>query len=432
MRRVLVVATTEFLTLVRTKAFIIGLLMMPVLIAISAAFQVFAARQTDVDDHRFAVIDRTDVLYDALAAAAEAHNAKSEAGGKRTGPMFLPERVDPGGGADDQRDLALSERVRRKSLFAFVDIPADVLDPARTDADHVRYYTGTPSYTVLSDWLDTTLSHEITERRFRASALDPALVSRLTRALDVSKLGLFERRADGSIAEARRVNPLQTFVLPFGLMYLLLIALMTSAPQLLTAVVEEKMSRISEVLVSSISPMQLLAGKLIGVASVSFLLALIYLGGGAYAAINAGQFDLVRLDLVGWFLAFLVCAVLIFGSVFIAIGAACSDLKDSQAMMQPVMILLMLPLVMFPAILRAPNSPVAVAASFVPLWTPFLMLGRLALTPPPPMWQVGLSMLLSLATAAVLVWAAGRVLRVGLLMQGKPPNLPELLRWIRQ
>jgi len=122
---------------------------------------------------------------------------------------------------------------------------------------------------------------------------------------------------------------------------------------------------------------------------------------------------------------------LIFGSVFVAIGAACSDIKDSQGMMQPVMIFLLIPMFMAPVVLRQPHSTFAVIASLVPLWSPFLMLIRLAMTPPPPMWQVALSLVLTVGTAVCLVFAAGRIFRVGLLMQGKPPNLPELLRWIR-
>ena len=132
-----------------------------------------------------------------------------------------------------------------------------------------------------------------------------------------------------------------------------------------------------------------------------------------------------------WFVVFLLCAVLMFGSVFIAIGAACSDLKDSQSMMQPVMMLLLLPMFASPIVLRQPDSMVSVVASLFPTGTPFLMLMRLAMTPPPPMWQVALSVAITLGTTALFVWAAARIFRVGLLMQGKPPNLPELLKWIR-
>jgi len=83
-------------------------------------------------------------------------------------------------------------------------------------------------------------------------------------------------------------------------------------------------------------------------------------------------------------------------------------------------------------VMRAPNSLLSVIVSLVPTNTPFLMLMRLSMTPAPPMWQVALSIAISITTAAGVVWAAGRIFRVGLLMQGKPPNLPELLRWIRR
>ena len=100
-------------------------------------------------------------------------------------------------------------------------------------------------------------------------------------------------------------------------------------------------------------------------------------------------------------------------------------------MMQPVMLILLLPMFASPIILRQPGSTISVVASLFPTATPFLMLIRLAMSPPPPLWQVGLSVALTLATTVLFVWAAGKIFRVGLLMQVKPPNLPELLRWIR-
>jgi ABC-type Na+ efflux pump permease subunit len=100
-------------------------------------------------------------------------------------------------------------------------------------------------------------------------------------------------------------------------------------------------------------------------------------------------------------------------------------------MMQPVMLFLLLPMFFAVIVLRQPSSTVSVVASLWPTASPFLMLIRLAMTPPPPVWQVALSVVLSFGTTALFVWAAGKIFRVGLLMQGKPPNLPELMRWIR-
>jgi ABC-2 type transport system permease protein len=432
MNRIFVVATTEFLTLVKTKAFIIGILMAPVLIAVSIGIQVFAAKRGDVDDHKFAVIDRTGALYDMLAKSAADYNTKSGTGDARKGPHFLPFRIDPGTRTSGDLAAELSGQVRHKDLFAFVEIPATILDVARTDADQINYYTETPSYDTLPTWLGKVIDREVTARRFSTASVDPSLVAKLTRDTKVNSLGLVDRKADGTVSEAKEANPIQTFVMPFALMYLLFIALMSSAPQLLTAIIEEKMSRISEVLIASITPFQLMAGKLIGVAGVATLLALVYLGGGLYALISIGQLDLIQPALIGWFLVFLLCAVLMFGSIFIAIGSACSDIKDSQSMMQTVMVLLMLPIFAAPVVLRAPGSTLSVVLSMIPTATPFLMLLRLAMTPPPPLWQVGLAVVLTLATATAFVWAAGRIFRVGLLMQGKAPNLPELFRWIWQ
>jgi ABC-2 type transport system permease protein len=425
MKRVLIVATTEFLAIVRTKGFLIGILVVPVLIAVMGGLTRMRS-DGDTEDRRVAVIDRTGVLYDALVTAAAERNGKAGAG-----PHFV---LEPAGGADADGSsaIALSQRVRDKDLFAFVDIPANVLDATGTDAGQINYYTQSPSYTPLPQWLGSTLDRAITARRFEAIAIDPARAASLTRPTRLATLDLFERRPDGTIVEARRVSQVQTVLLPLAMMYLLFMAVMTSAPQLLTAVIEEKMSRVSEVLIASIPPVQLMAGKLLGVAGVSVALASIYLGGGIYAALTTGNFDLVRPALIGWAFLFLVCAVLIFGSLFIAIGSACSDLKDSQAMMQPVMLFLALPVLMSTFVLRAPNSPLSVGLSLFPPATPFLMLVRLALTPAPPMWQVLLSLALTAATAALFVWAASKIFRVGLLMQGTPPNLPELLRWIRQ
>jgi len=429
--RAFIIARTEFLAIVRGKAFIIGVLLMPLLIALSIAFQLFAEQQADLAVHRVAVVDRSGQLYEALVTAADEHNREGLTDSERTGPSFLLERAEPAAGPGGL-EVALSDRVRAGALFAFVDIPASILDDAPTDADRIRYYTETPSYTTLPSWLRRTIEREATTRRFATAALDASVVERLSRSVEVSTLDLVWRAPDGSVAEARQIGRLQTVVVPFVLMYLLFFALLSAAPLLLTAVIEEKMSRISEVLIASVSPTQLMAGKLLGVSAVAVLLALVYVVGGVYLALQSGQSHLIELRLLAWFLVFLIAAVLMFGSVFIAVGAACSDLKDSQSMMQPIMIFLLLPAVAAPVIVGAPHSTLAVALSLFPTATPFLMLVRLAMTPPPPMWQVLLSLILTGLTTAGLVWAAGRIFRVGLLMQGKPPNLPELLRWIRQ
>ncbi|HUF24383.1 MAG TPA: ABC transporter permease [Vicinamibacterales bacterium] len=430
MNRVFTVAQMEFLQLVRTKAFLIGILMMPVLMALAIGFQVYAARHTDTEVRTFAVIDHSGTVYDALAAAAAAHNTGKGEGEAQTGPHFVPSRVDAVGGSLDTVKLDLSDRVRSDDLFAFIEIPAGIIDGSG-DAGAIRYYTGTPSYEPLPDWIRDVANREIARQRFTNSGIDPALVTKLNARVPVSSYGLVDRQLDGSVGEARETDAIATFVMPFVFLFLMFMSVMTGAQHLLNAIVEEKMSKISEVLVGSIEPFKLLMGKLLGVTAVSFLLASIYFAGGIFAIVQSGRFDLLRLDLFAWFFLFLLCAVLMYGSIFLALGSACSDLKDAQSMMQPAILLIMLPYLASFAVIRAPDSSLATGLSLVPTVTPFIMMMRLAMPPGPPLWQVLLSVGIVLVTTTFLVWAAGRIFRVGILMQGKAPNLPEVLRWIR-
>jgi ABC-2 type transport system permease protein len=447
MGRIFTIAQTELLALVRTKAFIIGIFLMPILMVGFISFMNYAEEHIDTADRRFAVLDRTGALYEPIAAAARDHNDESGHGDERTGPHFLPVAVDGAGRSRDDLVVELSRQVRDGELFAFVEIPAAILDPppprraaaaptgSRDQADEdagpvIRYYAENPSYDALSDWLDEAIDREIARVRFQRTGVDPALVEPLTTGADVSAFGLVERGVDGTAAAAREVDDVERIGLPMFVLVLMFLCVMTGAMHLLNAVIEEKMSKISEVLLGSVTPFQLLMGKLLGVVGVSLLLTLVYLVGGIYTLLSFGRPDLIDPGVIGWFLVFLVCAALMFGAIFLAVGSACSDLKDSQSMVQPAMMLILLAYLGSFVVMRAPDSGLAVGLSMFPTMTPFAMMLRIVMPPGPPLWQVLLSVAVLVASTAAIVWAGGRIFRVGLLMQGKPPNLPELLRWI--
>lgn len=431
MNRTLAIARAELLAIIGGKTFIIGLLMMPVLAAIAIGLQTFADRRSDIGEHRVAVIDRTGVMYDVLEAAAAEHNREVVTDGTRTGPLFHFERVWFDEPASDV-ELLLSERIRSRDLFAFVDIPASVLDTARSEADEVRYYTETPSYSTLPGWLRRTIEREAAALRFATAGVNAADVHRFSRTASLVTLGLVARGKDGAIASPREVDRGRAVIVPFALVYLLVFAVMSAAPQLLTAVVEEKMGRVSEVLLASVSPGQLMTGKLLGGTAVAVLLALVYVLGGIYLALQSGNADLIQWTLLGWLLVFLVSAVVGSGAMFIAAGAASSDVKDSQNLMQPLTVAILLPALAAPVVVLSPHSTLSIVLSMLPAAAPFLMPMRLAMTPPPPLWQVAVALVVTGVSSAVLVWISARIFRIGLLMQGKAPNLPELLRWIRQ
>lgn len=426
MNKMLIVATSEFSTLVRTKAFILTLILMPVIMVASIVLMRASKDATDTNTRTFAYIDRSGVLGPALEAAAAARNASAEASGQ---PRYEPVAVDPAGKPDDRSRLELSDRVRSKEIYAFVEIPAGILN---ADAkEDILYYSNTPSYRDLSQWLRSTVGAAVVTERFRAAAVDPGVVERLTRPTRVTSLNLLERDASGQVKPPEAVDERMAAGVPAAMLVLMYLIIMTSAPQLLNSVIEEKMSRISEVLIGSVSPFELMMGKLVGCVGVSLLLAAVYLAGGLGVAAYWGMQEAISPALAGWFLLFLTMAVLLFGSIFIAVGAACSDLKDSQNMMMPVMMLIMFPVFTFAFVLRAPDGNLALGLSLFPTATPFLMLLRIGLQPGPPLWQILLSVVIMTLATFAAVWASGRIFRTGILMQGKSPTLGEMIRWVR-
>ena len=212
-------------------------------------------------------------------------------------------------------------------------------------------------------------------------------------------------------------------------MMLMLMVVMVGASPLVQSVLEEKMQRIAEVLLGSIPPFQLMMGKLLGTVGVSLTISAVYLG-GTYAALSyLGYANFFPTHLLVWFIVYQALAVLMFGAVFIAVGAAVSDLKESQSMLMPVMVLIMAPFFVWTSVLKAPTATFSVVVSLIPPATPMLMLLRQGIPPGVPIWQPIVGVLGVLLTTVVIIFAAGRIFRVGILMQGKGAKFSEMLRW---
>lgn len=433
MRKTLIVAQSEFVTLVRSKAFLISLILMPIVMGGSVMLVRATKDATDTKDRRFALVDYTGIVAEPLKSVADMYNSGTPSPMDtvlpRKGSRFIPVAIDRGTGTPEQLRLDLSNRVRTQEFFAFVEVPAEILDPASSAP--IRYYSDHPSYNALPQWLRATINAVVLNERFRRASVDRALVVQLTKQTPIEELGLFERREDGGVKAAEEVNVARAYGVPVAALALMYITIMASAPQLLNSIIEEKMSRISEVLIGSVTPFQLMMGKLVGGAAASILLSVIYMAGGLIVVHYWGAYaSAVTPGIIAWFLLYLTLALFIFGSLFVAIGAACNDLKDSQNMMTPVMLLVMVPVFTAGSVLRAPDGTIALVLSLVPTAAPFLMLLRISLQPGPPLWQIGLSVLFMACTALAVVWAAGKIFRTGLLMQGKSATMAEMVRWV--
>jgi ABC-2 type transport system permease protein len=426
--KIFAIAETELRALMRGKTFLISIVLLPLVVLGMSFSQNAISRHVDNKPRRFAVIDASGRYYDAVAASARARDTTTTmvaiAAGEPAGPRFEPERVDVGGRALDDVRLALSDRVRQEQLFAFVEIPRE------PDREKLRYYSDHAAQIDLREWLAKTVDDEMHSARYREAQLSPELVEALSRKVSAETLGLWTRAPDGHIQPAEKQDELRALVVPLVPVMLLFFFILMSAQQLMHSVVAEKTSRISEVLLGAVTPTELMAGKLLGSVAVSLLLGLAYLAGGLGVAARMNLLSAIPPSLIAWFLVFLVLAMLLYGSVSMALGALCSDVKDAQNLMLPAMLPLMVPMFMLMPVLQSPSSALSTGLSLFPLMTPLVMLLRVGLHPTPPVWQVVLGAMGTLATTALCIWAAGRIFRVGLLAHGKTASFGQMLRWI--
>jgi ABC-2 type transport system permease protein len=243
--------------------------------------------------------------------------------------------------------------------------------------------------------------------------------------------GLTEKDDTGKFKDGPEQNQGAAFGVPFGMMMLMFMVIMVGATPLMQGIVEEKMQRIAEVLLGSVRPFDLMLGKLLGLVGVSLTLVAVYMGGAYWAAYHFGFAHYLPVELILWFLVFQILSVLMFGSLFIAIGAACTDMKETQSLLMPVMILACFPMFFMANVIREPNSSFALGVSLFPFATPMLMVARQAVPPQNiPLWQPLLGVALVLITTLFCVYAAGRIFRVGILMQGKGARFSDLVRWV--
>jgi ABC-2 type transport system permease protein len=221
-------------------------------------------------------------------------------------------------------------------------------------------------------------------------------------------------------------------ILPAAFMFLMWIASFSSANHLLTSTIEEKSSKVIEVLLSATSPLELLAGKILGQSLVGLLMLGMYGIAGLAGLTLLAMTDLVDVFTILLFVAWFLLGYFMSAAMMAAVGSAVSDLREAQTLVSPVMLLMMLPLMLWLPISENPTGIIATVASFIPPIGPFVMVLRTTgAVEGIPSWQVAVALLINAAGAIGLVWLGARIFRIGILMQGKPPTPLELLRWAR-
>ena len=322
--------------------------------------------------------------------------------------------------------VAIRDQVRSGELLALVEIPAKLLTsdpPADADISLLVPSTSPAKTTAL----------------FARIARQATVVARVERTgTDLAKAMSLVREPQAQTARltstgAKANENLQLrFMIPGAFMMLMWIAAFTSANQLLTTTIEEKSSKVIEVLLSATSPLELLAGKILGQGFVSLLMLSTYGAAGIAGLAFMTMLDIVPLSSLLLFFLWFLLAYFMVAAIMAAVGSAVSDLREAQSLVQPAMIVMMIPLLLWLPISENPTGWLATITSFVPPIGPFVMVLRTtgAVEPIPP-WQIAAALAVNGFSTIALVWIASRVFRIGVLMQGKPPTPLELLRWAR-
>jgi ABC-type Na+ efflux pump permease subunit len=444
MSKVWQIAVREFVATVFTKAFIIGLMVLPAMIGVMAVIgpRLFGDSDFAVEGE-LAVIDSTGLVGPELRAGlAEGTSAadlvdlirrtRAETQGDDIVAEALAMRpkltlIERPEGSDLETAKAwLLTGTPETPHLALAVIHANAVEPGPGDSGHGSYDLYVPGNQDgrREIAIAQSLREAIVSARMKSRGLDRALVNDLVtvpRVQSVSVSAEGERRTVGGF----------NFVLPIVFMTLLMISVMGSGQGLLTTTVEEKSSRVIEVLLSAVSPMQLMAGKLLGQMGISLLAMSIYILLGLITLTSFSLFGLLEPMLILYLFIFFVLGFFTLGSLMMAAGAAVNDMREAQSLMTPLMLIMILPWFLMVPVSRNPDSTLAIVASFVPPLNTFGMLLRLASTQPPPLWQVWTSVAIGIVGVIGAVWIAAKIFKIGLLMFGKPPNFKTLVRWVR-
>lgn len=434
MRKVLRIARRDFVAAVRTKGFLIGLVLFPVLM--SGGFLGLAAlrMQVDASTKRIAVVDHTGQVVEELAAAAARRNEseiRDAKTGKQTKPIYEIETVAADGQRSEELHLALSDRVRRNELHAFLVIDAGVVHPSRAPTNSgVAYYARNGALDEVRRWLDGPLNAQLRRLRLESAGIDPGAVPDLFDWRPIASLSLVGReQRTGAIRPAERRGEAEAFAAPMAAAILMYMLVIMGALPLLNAVMEEKTQRIAEVLLGSARPFELMLGKVLGGVGVSLTGSLVYLGLSIASLASLGLTGQIPFRVIPWFLGYLVLNNLMFGAIFTAAGALCTDAKDVQNVTLPAMLPTLIPMFVLVPLIERPLSGFSTAMSLVPFFAPTLMVLRLSTPAGVPGWQPWLGLLLVLLCALFCTWVAGRIFRLALLAQGKLPSFTQIVRW---
>jgi ABC-2 type transport system permease protein len=434
MRNVYLIARREYLERVRSKSFLIMTMLIPVFMAaITIGPGLLAMRLMKQGPKHFVVVVSRKSVGEAiktrLTESQERESKKAEDAKERSmerGPATPPSQavVDVDTNTSAEERAALTERVRKKELDGVIWATDDALA-----VNKLPYITLDVSSFIQTTILQESVSEALHRELLRAKGLNTTEIESVFKRVELDPQNA---KAGGPGA----ANPQVTFIASFVMVMILYLSLLLYGINVMRSVLEEKTTRIMEVMLSVAQAKEMMAGKILGVGSVGLTQFAIWIttaslinGAAMFAARDQLKTVLTPTLLIS-FAVFFLLGYTLYSTMYAAVGAMVnSEQEAQQASFLVIMPIIAAIAIAFPA-LQNPNSAVAVWGSMIPFTSPIVMFIRIAVSPP-HWWQIALSIAINVATTYGLVLLCARIYRVGVLMYGKKPTLPEIIKWLK-
>ncbi|HEY4933168.1 MAG TPA: ABC transporter permease [Terriglobales bacterium] len=422
----------EYLERIRSKAFIIMTLLMPVFMASTILIPAMLSDMKSGGTRHLVLVASNPEIAEAVKQQlmapqqqnTEAENAKSD-GGKSNQKMSAPYYA-----IDISTDVTEGERTSLRQQITDGKIDGFLWITDANLADHKVVYNARD----VTDFgesieLRNAVQSALVKRQLAQKGMSGAEVETLLKPIDLDSIRI-EKGKEGA-------SGISVFLVSFTMVMLLYVNVLMYGFAVMRSIIEEKSSRILEVLLSSVTAKQLLAGKIIGVGAVGLTQTIIWLLVGLAFSLpgltaSHSMMSNIHIPMAGVvaFGVFFILGYFLYSTMYAALGAMVNSDQEAQQVQWPAMLPIIFAIVLSTPVLQHPNSPLAFWTSMVPFFAPILMFVRV-MVETPPMWQIVLCVALMLLTTWGLLGLSSRIYRVGILMYGKRPTLPELRRWLK-
>jgi len=431
MHNTFIIAKREYLERVRTRAFVIMTFFIPALIfGVTAVPAMLMNRGTTETKHMVVVAadrDTAEMIRSRIEQQQEkqANSQDSQTANKRGLPP-THFSVDVSTNATPTEREALTQKVNQKQLDGFLWAAPDAIAAKKLD-----FVTNDTSSFIENGELGETVADALLRHELKTKGLQEKDIEGALERVKVEPVSPKGKNAP---------DPQKLFIATMVMVMVMYMTVLLYGINVMRSILEEKTSRIMEVMLSTATSKEMMAGKILGVGAVGLTQVGIWAAAATafagYAVVTSGMLKQVKAALnpmlLIYFVVFFLLGYVLYSTLCAAVGSMVNSEQEAQQMQFLVMMPMILALVFITNIFTHPNSSVAVFGSLFPFTAPLVMFSRIAIQGSDiPAWQIGLSIALMVATIYGMIWLCGRIYRVGILMYGKKPNLPEIMKWIK-